>query len=98
MTSSDDDAVELRAQIQQHLVETGNYERISNKLSQSLLDEGWIDLVKKATKEAIEDSTSINFFEILQKVEPEAVKMVSTKTKNEIMQQIKAFLCEIVDT
>ncbi|AAS51576.1 ADL343Cp [Eremothecium gossypii ATCC 10895] len=98
MTAKDKEALELRAQIQQHLVESGNYERISNKLAQRLLDEGWIDQVKKLTRETMEDDNTTNFSEVLKRVEPEAVSLVSANTKNEIMQQIKAFLCDILDT
>ncbi|AGO12907.1 AaceriADL343Cp [[Ashbya] aceris (nom. inval.)] len=98
MTAKDKEALELRAQIQQHLVESGNYELISNKLAQRLLDEGWIDQVKKLTRETMQDDNTTNFSEVLKRVEPEAVSLVSANTKNEIMQQIKAFLCDILDT
>lgn len=98
MTSTDSEAMELRAQIQQYLVESGNYERISNRLNQRLLDEGWIEKVKKITREVIGVSGATKFSEVLQEVEPEALKLVSTNTKDDIMQQIRAFLCEVVDT
>ncbi|AET38944.1 Sus1p Ecym_3460 [Eremothecium cymbalariae DBVPG len=98
MTSTDKEAMDLRAQIQQYLVESGNYERISNKLAQRLLDEGWMEQVKKITRETMEDDNTTNFSEVLKRVEPEAVNLVSSNTKDEIMQQIKAFLYDIVDT
>ncbi|SCV04380.1 LANO_0G09846g1_1 [Lachancea nothofagi CBS 11611] len=98
MTSSDSRTMQLKAQIQQHLVESGNYELISNKLSQKLLQEGWTDQVKKLTSDEINNDGSATFTQILAKVEPIALEMVSESTREEIISQITSFLSEIVDT
>ncbi|CAR24220.1 Sus1p [Lachancea thermotolerans CBS 6340] len=98
MTANGAKTMELKAQIQQYLVESGNYELISNKLSRKLLEEGWTDQVKRMTSEEIRADDSASFTQILSKVEPKALGMVSDSTKDEILSQIRNFLSEIVET
>ncbi|SCU82079.1 LADA_0C02872g1_1 [Lachancea dasiensis] len=98
MTSSDSRALQLKGQIQQHLVESGNYELISNKLSQKLLQEGWTDQVKRLTSVEIDNNKNASFPEVLAKVEPKAIQLVSESTKQEIISQIQSYLSEIVET
>ncbi|SCW01282.1 LAFE_0D09142g1_1 [Lachancea fermentati] len=98
MTSSDSRSLELKAQIQQYLVQSGNYEIISSKLTQMLLEDGWMDEVKRLTNEEIKSNDSTNFTQILAKVEPQALEMVSDSTRNNVINQIRQFLGEIVDT
>lgn len=65
----------LRATIQQCLVESGNYEAISNDLTERLLKEGWFDEVKKLTKDQIMKNDNTNFSTVMAQVEPEALGM-----------------------
>lgn len=92
-----DSSTELKAQIQRYLVETGNYETISNKLTERLLQDGWIDEVRRLISSEINASNSTNFTQILSKIEPKALSMVSNPTKEEVLSQIRRFLDEIVD-
>ncbi|CCD22949.1 Sus1p NDAI_0A07950 [Naumovozyma dairenensis CBS 421] len=93
------DSASIKAQIQRYLVETGNYKKISQKLSENLLQEGWIDRVKRMTKEEIEKTNgTLNYNELLTKIEGEALNLVSSSTKEEALQQIRTFLSEIVET
>ncbi|AQZ10505.1 SUS1 (YBR111W-A) [Zygosaccharomyces parabailii] len=96
--ANNDGSSELKAQIQQYLVESGNYEMISNRLSERLLQEGWIDELKKIVNKEVNSSNSTNFTQILSKVEPRALEMVPDSTKQEFLDQIKAVLDQIVDT
>ncbi|SCU97116.1 LAFA_0G09846g1_1 [Lachancea sp. 'fantastica'] len=98
MTSGDLSSIQVKAQIQQHLVESGNYELISNNLSQRLLQEGWTDQVKRLAQEEINNDSKATFTQILSKVEPKASELVSESTKQEILAKIEGFLAEIVDT
>ncbi|CCE91397.1 Sus1p TDEL_0C05080 [Torulaspora delbrueckii] len=91
------DSSQLKAEIQRYLVETGNYEIISNKLNQVLLQDGWIDQVREMISSEIRSSNSTNFTRILSKVEPKALSMVSEPAKDEVLTQIVAFLDEIVE-
>lgn len=93
----DHDSKKIKAQIQQALVQSGQYERISNQLNQLLLDDGWIDKVQQMTREEMNKSDSTNFVEILNKVEPRALDMVNDQTKTEILELIKSFLNDIIE-
>ncbi|CAD6599328.1 CEI_1a_G0002950.mRNA.1.CDS.1 [Saccharomyces cerevisiae] len=92
------DTAQLKSQIQQYLVETGNYELISNELKARLLQEGWVDKVKDLTKSEMNINESTNFTQILSTVEPKALEMVSDSTRETVLKQIREFLEEIVDT
>ncbi|CCE65737.1 hypothetical protein TPHA_0M01620 [Tetrapisispora phaffii CBS 4417] len=97
-TDANNNLVNLKAQIQQYLVESGNYEKISNDLNKRLLAEGWMESVKKLTLDEINVNDSTKFPQILKNVEPEAINMVSDTTKNEVIEQIKFFLNEVFNT
>ncbi|CAI4037350.1 hypothetical protein SMKI_02G2220 [Saccharomyces mikatae IFO 1815] len=92
------DTTKLKGQIQKYLVESGNYELISNELNARLLQEGWVDKVKDLTKSEMNINESTNFTQILSTVEPKALEMVSDSTKETVLSQIRQFLEEIVDT
>ncbi|AJP84791.1 BAD_collapsed_G0003110.mRNA.1.CDS.1 [Saccharomyces cerevisiae] len=92
------DTAQLKSQIQQYLVESGNYELISNELKARLLQEGWVDKVKDLTKSEMNINESTNFTQILSTVEPKALEMVSDSTRETVLKQIREFLKEIVDT
>ncbi|CAI4263600.1 BFP_1a_G0003030.mRNA.1.CDS.1 [Saccharomyces cerevisiae] len=92
------DTAQLKIQIQQYLVESGNYELISNELKARLLQEGWVDKVKDLTKSEMNINESTNFTQILSTVEPKALEMVSDSTRETVLKQIREFLEGIVDT
>ncbi|AJP82864.1 Sus1p [Saccharomyces cerevisiae YJM1417] len=92
------DTAQLKSQIQQYLVESGNYELISNELKARLLQEGWVDKVKDLTKSEMNINGSTNFTQILSTVEPKALEMVSDSTRETVLKQIREFLEGIVDT
>ncbi|CAI4058798.1 hypothetical protein N7582_001201 [Saccharomyces uvarum] len=92
------DAAQLKSQIQQYLVESGNYELISNELNAKLLQEGWVDKVKDLTKAEMNINESTNFTQILSTVEPKALDMISNSTRENVLNQIRQFLEEVVDT
>ncbi|GAV53415.1 hypothetical protein ZYGR_0AI06990 [Zygosaccharomyces rouxii] len=96
-TTNNNGTPELKAQIQQYLVESGNYEMISNKLNERLLKDGWIDELKKIVNKEVNSSNSTHFTQILSKVEPRALEMVPETTKQEVLDQIKVILDEVVD-
>lgn len=63
----------LRSQILQCLVESGQYETISNSLSHKLLQDGWVDEVKHLTNEQIKKQGIMGkYTELLKAVEPAA--------------------------
>ncbi|CCK68592.1 Sus1p KNAG_0B01445 [Huiozyma naganishii CBS 8797] len=91
-------ASDLKAQIQSYLVESGNYEKISNALNDKLLQDGWADKVRDLTMQEIRSSNQANYKDVLEKIEPQALEMVSQNTRDDTLAQIKAFLEDIVET
>ncbi|CAB4251928.1 similar to Saccharomyces cerevisiae YBR111W-A SUS1 Component of both the SAGA histone acetylase and TREX-2 complexes [Maudiozyma barnettii] len=65
----------LKTQIQRYLVESGNYEKISNNLNEKLLQDGWMDEVRRMTMDEISSNKSTNYADILAKIEPQALSM-----------------------
>ncbi|SCU87965.1 LAMI_0D08218g1_1 [Lachancea mirantina] len=98
MTSSDEQTMRVKAQIQQYLVQSGYYEKLSVSLNEKLLQDGWMDEVRRITNEEISANNTSNFTQILAKVEPKALDMVSASTRDEVIDQIRTFLSEIVET
>ncbi|QLG70280.1 hypothetical protein HG535_0A02180 [Zygotorulaspora mrakii] len=97
-TTENGGSSDLKAQIQRYLVASGNYEKISDKLGERLLQDGWVDEVRRLITAEIRATNSTNFSQILSKIEPEALDLVSTPTKEEVLEQIRVFLNEIVGT
>ncbi|QLL31349.1 hypothetical protein HG536_0B02120 [Torulaspora globosa] len=91
------DSSRLKTEIQRYLVETGSYQTISNQLTERLLQDGWIDAVRGLIASEMRSSNSSNYSEILAKVEPKALEMVSQPIKEQVLSQIETFLDEIVD-
>ncbi|CCF57913.1 hypothetical protein KAFR_0D02650 [Kazachstania africana CBS 2517] len=89
---------DLKAQIQRYLVQSGNYEKISNTLNEKLLESGWLDKVKSLTREELDSHQTATYPEVLDKVETKALDLVSADIRELVLHQIRAFLDEIVET
>ncbi|KAH3902979.1 related to Protein SUS1 [Saccharomycodes ludwigii] len=93
-----DPDLELRKQIQSHLIQTGTYERLTNELKTSLLENGWIDEVKSTTIEELKKNPNLKYSDILPKLEKKAIDDVPQDTKLKITSQLREFLDTIVNT
>lgn len=58
------------------LEETLSFIRISNSLTEKLLQDGWVDKVKNLTMEEINKNDKAAYPEILSKIEPTAMSML----------------------
>ncbi|KAG0662292.1 SAGA histone acetylase and TREX-2 complexes component [Maudiozyma exigua] len=63
----------LKAQIQKYLVES---DRISNDLNDKLLQDGWMDEVRRMAMTEINSNKSASYADVLAKIEPEALSML----------------------
>lgn len=52
-----------------------SFNRISNLLTERLLQDGWIDKIRTLTMEEINKNTKAGYNEILNKIEPKAIGM-----------------------
>lgn len=92
---SDLDAI--KAQIQNHLIDSGNYDIISKQLKLKLYECGWFDQITQlATKELKNNSESVNFDSLFNTLKPQAEDMVPDEVKEEILQRIRAYLDDAI--
>lgn len=67
--------MDIKAQIQKYLVESGNYEKVSNLLNEKLLQEGWVDHIRNLTVSEMKNNENSNYSDILKIIEPKAIGM-----------------------
>lgn len=88
---SDLDAI--KAQIQNHLVDSGNYDIISKQLKLKLYECGWFDKITQlATQELKNTGEEVNFDLLFQTLKPQAENLVPEDVKQEVLQKIRAYL------
>ncbi|KAM9934163.1 hypothetical protein OXX80_006236 [Metschnikowia pulcherrima] len=89
----------IKAQIQRHLVDSGNYDVISKRLKLQLYESGWLDDVTQlATKELERQprENPVNFDELFATLKPEAEKLVPPQVKEETLQKLRAYLDDVI--
>ncbi|ODV89106.1 hypothetical protein CANCADRAFT_27558, partial [Tortispora caseinolytica NRRL Y-17796] len=87
MSNSDEKAAILRK-----LVESGEYERLSNKLETQLLESDWYDTVRNEIRQSLKSNPNVNYETIRSQLESHAVELVPDATKIELLKDLKAFL------
>ncbi|KAL6942109.1 hypothetical protein ACO0QE_003275 [Hanseniaspora vineae] len=103
MTSSDSQSdVELREQIQSVLIKSHMYEKFNTELRAKLLQDGWIDRVKKMAIDEIMKQDGGNekeksFSDILNAIEGPAMGDVPEEIKTEMLSKFKSFLNDVVE-
>lgn len=65
--------------------------RISNLLTERLLQDGWIDKIRTLTMEEITKNEKAGYIEILNKIEPQAMGMFDNIIKIDPLQIISIF-------
>lgn len=64
---------QLKSQIQEKLIESGEYDRISALLKQKLAENGWFDNIKKLANDEINNQQDPNFEKLTSILEPRAL-------------------------
>lgn len=91
------DLDEIKAQIQNHLIDSGNYDIISKQLKLKLYECGWFDKITQlATKELKNGGETVNFDSLFSLLKPQAEDMVPEDVKEEILQRIRAYLDDAI--
>lgn len=94
-----DDLEAIKAQIQSHLVDLGNYDLISKRLKLKLYESGWLDQVTQlATKEleAQPKDTTVNFDQLYSTLKPQAETLVPASVKEDTMQKLREYLDDVI--
>ncbi|KAL6939700.1 hypothetical protein ACO0RG_003545 [Hanseniaspora osmophila] len=94
--------VELREQIQNVLIKSHMYEQFNTELRSKLLQDGWIDRVKKMAIDEIMkqdggSATDKSFSDILSAIEGPALNDVPEDIKTEMLSKFKSFLNDVVE-
>ncbi|CUM66970.1 uncharacterized protein PRCAT00004657001 [Priceomyces carsonii] len=97
MTRQQEELDQIKSQIQEHLVTSGNYDIINKQLKLQLYESGWFDKVSRlATRELQSNSGEVKFDQLFAFVKPKAEEMVPAKVKEDIMDRIKDYLNDAV--
>ncbi|RWS17373.1 transcription and mRNA export factor ENY2-like protein [Dinothrombium tinctorium] len=96
----DEKTPKLRAITRQKLVETGEIDRLTELLRTRLLESGWKEELLAMCKEYVRckgvDSLSVD--ELVSYVTPKARQMVPDSIKRELLQRIKQFLVNQINS
>ncbi|KAG4300732.1 hypothetical protein PCK1_003161 [Pneumocystis canis] len=96
MSVFEETIVNLRAQVNQKLVESGAYERILSHLSMKLHECGWYSDMKDHTFFKVRHQEKPNFEALVKEIEPKGLATVPEDLKTEVLEMIKKFLEEIL--
>ncbi|OWF50131.1 transcription and mRNA export factor ENY2 [Mizuhopecten yessoensis] len=87
---------QMRATINQKLVETGERERLKELLRTRLIECGWRDQLKAHCKEVVKEKglEHITVDDLVQEITPKGRALVPDDVKKELLQRIRTFLAE----
>uniref|UniRef100_A0A8C1GRD8 Transcription and mRNA export factor ENY2 n=1 Tax=Cyprinus carpio TaxID=7962 RepID=A0A8C1GRD8_CYPCA len=87
---------QMRAAINQKLIEMGERERLKELLRAKLIECGWRDQVKALCKEVIKEKglENVTVEDLVAGVTPKGRALVPDSVKKELLQRIKAFLSQ----
>ncbi|CAN3374561.1 hypothetical protein DIURU_001040 [Diutina rugosa] len=86
---------QVKSQIQDQLVSSGNYDDISRQLKVQLYESGWFDQVQKLAVSELGGGNE-NFDHLYQAIKPSAEELVPQHVRDEITEKIRRYVEEIV--
>ncbi|OBA20408.1 hypothetical protein METBIDRAFT_78800 [Metschnikowia bicuspidata var. bicuspidata NRRL YB-4993] len=89
----------IKAQIQSHLVELGNYDAISKQLKLKLYESGWLDQVTQLAAqklEALPKEENVNFDQLFGALKPQAEQLVPAEVKEDTLQTLREYLDNVI--
>lgn len=87
---------QMRATINQKLVETGERERLKELLRTRLVECGWRDQLKQYCKEVVKQKglEHITVDDLVAEITPKGRALVPDTVKKELLQRIRTFLAQ----
>ncbi|XP_002734714.1 transcription and mRNA export factor ENY2 [Saccoglossus kowalevskii] len=87
---------QMRATINQKLVETGEKERLKELLRTKLIECGWRDQLKAYCKEVVRQKglEHITVDDLVAEITPKGRALVPDSVKKELLQRIRTFLAQ----
>lgn len=99
--TQDHELEQIKSKIQNHLITSGNYEKINQSLKLQLYESGWYDKVSTMTLNQLQvnfdNDEPITFANLMQFVKPKAELLVPDTVKDDIMTKIKQYLHDVVE-
>ncbi|XP_075244024.1 transcription and mRNA export factor ENY2-like [Convolutriloba macropyga] len=87
---------QLRAQINEKLVKSGERERLKNELRKRLIECGWRDQLKAHCKDVVREKglENVKVEELVAEITPKGRALVPDNVKKELLQLIRTFLSQ----
>lgn len=87
---------QMRATINQKLIETGERERLKELLRTRLIECGWRDQLKAYCKEVVKQKglEHITVDDLVSEITPRGRALVPDQVKKELLQRIRTFLAQ----
>ncbi|NP_001279759.1 transcription and mRNA export factor ENY2 isoform X1 [Callorhinchus milii] len=87
---------QLRATINQRLVETGERDRLKDLLRTKLIECGWRDQLKALCKDVIRERglEHVTVDDLVSEITPKGRALVPDSVKKELLQKIRVFLAQ----
>lgn len=87
----------LETQIQQHLVASGHYDRLSSHLAGLLAKSGWTDSMRQAAAAALARADAPLFETVYAEMEQKGLESVPEEVVRDMVRQIKQYLDGVVE-
>lgn len=87
---------QLRATINQKLIETGERDRLKELLRNRLIECGWRDELKQYCKEIVRQKglENITVDDLVAEITPKGRALVPDQVKKELLQRIRSFVAQ----
>ncbi|ODQ78660.1 hypothetical protein BABINDRAFT_162365 [Babjeviella inositovora NRRL Y-12698] len=95
---SDSETNALKSQIQEHLISSGNYDRLSKALATKLYETGWVDSMKQAATAKASTMDKPNFDELNESLQQKGMDLVNDTVKRDMMALIKEYLDGVISS
>lgn len=96
MTQQDEELLQIKSKIQNHLISSGNYDKINKSLKLQLIEQGWYDKLNTMCLNELNDNDDCNFNDLYNKVKPKAHELVPENVKQDILNKIKEYLDDVI--
>lgn len=82
----------LYTQLQRRMIEYGDWDRISNTLTQKLNESGWLDDLRHQSREMARNGDSVTVESLMSELRPRAGASIPPRVKQEVISMIRQYL------
>lgn len=94
--TQDQDLEQIKLKIQDHLISSGNYDKINKQLKLSLYESGWYDKLSRMAVSELQNNEDINFNQLMSFLKPKAESMVPDSVRQETLNKIRDYLDDVI--